>query len=72
MIDPKRTTRSREEKSADSLYQTATKLYAAADIADWRGDADAKDLWDKADRAWRRAENLDEAIAAGHYGPSPG
>ena len=69
MIDPSRTTRSREEHSVDSLYQTANNLYEAADIKEVTGTAECADaLRARADRAWRRAENLEEAIASGYYG----
>ena len=69
MIDPKRTTRAREENSLDCLYQQAGwLLYAAGEEEAAGHDGEAVELYAQADRLYVRAENLDNAIQSGYYG----
>ena len=69
MIDPKRTTRIREEHSRDELYQQAKKLYRLVDLCLMIDDTESADaLRADADFVYRRAEALEEAIASGYYG----
>ena len=69
MIDPKRTTRAREEHSRDGLYQQAERLYEAADICYALDDEDnGHSLHVKADLVYEIAEKLEDAIASGHFG----
>ncbi len=67
-MDPRRTTRQKQELYVDMYYAEANSLWEAADIEEHDGlQQEAEILRAHADRAWRRGEDKQAALDSGYY-----